>query len=135
MNNCVRTLAIIAALAAPSIALAQVCPPGQIAQGGTCVLAPSAGSTTGTVAAQTPPPTPAPGPAVTNAPGGTSKPAASTTASATTPPAPAGSTTAPATASTATPQAVSGSSTPPAQENKTCSTGMTLYNGMCYPVH
>ena len=43
MSNELRTLAIIAALVAPSIALAQTCPTGSVAQGGICVSAPVSG--------------------------------------------------------------------------------------------
>src|SRR6266566_1576124 len=137
MSNGLRTLAIIAALAAPSIALAQTCPPGSIAKEGVCTTAPSSGSSAGSAAA-TPAPattpqatagtTTPPAATTSNAPGGASTSTPSATASTTTQPTAAGTTPPPAAASTTTaPTAAgttttpgSGSSTPPNEANKIC---------------
>src|SRR5207302_3675016 len=115
MSNGLRTLAIIAALATPSLALAENCPPGSMPQGSGCVNQPATGSTAGTVSATTSPAT-----ASTAAPpaaAGTTTPSA--TASTTTPPAAASSTTTPATASTAAPPAAAGATTPSATASTT----------------
>ena len=124
MKNGLSTLAVIAALAAPGIALAKTCPPGSVAQGGICVTAPVGSSTQGISAA-----TPAPAGTPQAAAGATTPQAA---ASTTTPPATASTTTTAAAAGTTTPPA-SGSSTPPAQETTTCAQGMMAYNGGCFP--
>ena len=135
MSNGLRTLAIIAALAAPSLALAENCPPGSMPQGSGCVNQPATGSTAGTVSATPAPATTSPATASTAAP-----PAAASTApapaagSTTTAPAATGTATTPAATGTATPPA-SGSSTPPAEGNKTCAAGLVLHQGICYPAH